>query len=62
MHFICKCRLGSKYGMSHNMRALVDVYSSNGTFVNLIKLQRNGEEHQLRHGDIISLVGPPEHG
>jgi pSer/pThr/pTyr-binding forkhead associated (FHA) protein len=50
------------YGMSHNMRALVDVYSSNGTFVNLIKLQRNGEEHQLQHGDIISLVGPPEHG
>jgi hypothetical protein len=36
--------------------------SSNGTFVNNQKLQRNGAEVELQHGDIVSLVGPPEHG
>jgi hypothetical protein len=36
--------------------------SSNGTFVNQQKLQRNGVEVELQHGDIVSLVGPPEHG
>ncbi|KAH9553047.1 hypothetical protein CY35_09G099300 [Sphagnum magellanicum] len=35
--------------------------SSNGTFVNNQKLQRNGAEVELQHGDIVSLVGPPEH-
>ncbi|CAM6008942.1 unnamed protein product [Sphagnum balticum] len=35
--------------------------SSNGTFVNQQKLQRNGVEVELQHGDIVSLVGPPEH-
>ncbi|XP_073390439.1 uncharacterized protein [Physcomitrium patens] len=34
--------------------------SSNGTFVNFQRLQRNGEEVQLRHGDVISLVSTPE--
>ncbi|KAG0628014.1 hypothetical protein M758_2G243900 [Ceratodon purpureus] len=34
--------------------------SSNGTYINFDRLQRNGEEVQLRHGDVISLVGTPE--
>lgn len=34
--------------------------SSNGTYINFDRLQRNGEEVQLRHGDVISLVGMPE--
>jgi hypothetical protein len=37
-------------------------YSSKGTFVNQQKLQRNGAEVELQHGDIVSLVGPLEHG
>jgi pSer/pThr/pTyr-binding forkhead associated (FHA) protein len=37
-------------------------YSSNGTFVNQQKLQRNGVEVEVQHGDIVSLVGPLEHG
>jgi pSer/pThr/pTyr-binding forkhead associated (FHA) protein len=37
-------------------------YNSNGTFVNEQKLQRNGAEVELQHGDIMSLVGPLKHG
>jgi hypothetical protein len=37
-------------------------YSSNETFVNQQKFQKNGAEVELQHGDIVSLVGPPKHG
>jgi pSer/pThr/pTyr-binding forkhead associated (FHA) protein len=37
-------------------------YSSNGTFVNQQKLQRNGAEVELQHGDIVLVVGRPKHG
>jgi hypothetical protein len=37
-------------------------YNSNGTFVNQQKLQRNGAGVEFQHGDIVLLVGPPEHG
>ncbi|CAI7874858.1 unnamed protein product [Closterium sp. NIES-54] len=36
--------------------------SSNGTFINGTRLQRNGPPQQLKHGDVLSLVGPPETG
>ncbi|KAH7444383.1 hypothetical protein KP509_02G076400 [Ceratopteris richardii] len=35
--------------------------SSNGTFINCQKLNRNSREARLKDGDIISLVNPPEH-
>lgn len=35
--------------------------SSNGTYLNWEKLKKDSPETQVRHGDIISLVNPPEH-
>ncbi|KAH9316932.1 hypothetical protein KI387_018701, partial [Taxus chinensis] len=35
--------------------------SSNGTYLNWEKLKKDSPEAQIQHGDIISLVNPPEH-
>eukprot|EP01018_Ginkgo_biloba_P012851 Gb_37853 [translate_table: standard] len=35
--------------------------SSNGTYLNWEKLKKDTPEAQIQHGDIISLVNPPEH-
>lgn len=36
--------------------------STNGTFLNWEKLTKVGPEVEVRHGDIISLSAPPQHG
>ncbi|KAM5554939.1 hypothetical protein ABKV19_023054 [Rosa sericea] len=36
--------------------------STNGTYLNWEKLTKVGPEVEVRHGDIISLAAPPQHG
>jgi pSer/pThr/pTyr-binding forkhead associated (FHA) protein len=45
-----------------NLTTIFPFLQLNGTFVNQQKLQRNGVEVDLQHGDIVSLVGSLEHG
>ncbi|XP_047315635.1 trichohyalin isoform X2 [Impatiens glandulifera] len=43
------------------MAAFLKDNSTNGTYLNSSKLKKTSPETTLRHGDIISLVAPPQH-
>ena len=36
--------------------------SSNGTYLNWERLNKNSSEIKVHHGDIISFASPPQHG
>ncbi|KAH9552663.1 hypothetical protein CY35_09G078500 [Sphagnum magellanicum] len=47
-------------GPGDRLVACIKDFSSNGTYINQRRLQRNGDEAELVHGDVISLLGAPE--
>jgi pSer/pThr/pTyr-binding forkhead associated (FHA) protein len=49
-------------GPGDRLVACIKDFSSNGTYINQRRLQRNGDEAELVHGDVISLLGAPENG